>query len=268
MNNFIAIAGLGWLGLPLAQRLLMLGYRVKGSVSSLEKAAKLQQSDFEAYRILLSETAVQGEVKALLANTKILVIMIPPGLRRNSGSDYVLKMVHLLEAIQKFEVKKVLFVSSTSVYSDAQGQVFEKNLPQPDTEAGKQLLQVEQLYFNASFIDTTVVRFGGLIGGSRQPVRYLSGREDLSNGEAPVNLIHRNDCLAILSEIIKQDAFGHIFNAVHPNHPSKRDYYTAKAKEMKLDPPSYNDGPYASAFKRVDSSSLESVLGFTFKEAL
>jgi len=268
MSKSISIAGLGWLGLSFAQSLLSHGYLVKGSVSSVEKALKLQKSGFDAYRLELSERELRGEVNALLANADILVIMIPPGLRRSTGSDYVLKMVHLLEAIEKYELEKVILVSSTSVYSDAQGIVTEKDIPLPSTEAGRQLLQVEQLYFNAPFIESTIVRFGGLIGGSRQPVRYLTGREGLSNGEAPVNLIHRNDCIAILSAIIKQDAFGHIFNAVYPHHPSKKEYYTTKAIEMQLEAPSYSDGPASDEFKEVGSTNLQSVLGFEFQEEI
>ena len=203
MSRTIGIAGMGWLGQPLAHHLATLGYTIKGTVTSHEKVAELNKHGFDTYYLLLTENGLQGEVTDFLSGLNTLIVMIPPGLRRHSGSDYVLKMTYLLEAIDAASIKKVILVSSTSVYDDAQGTVTEKVKPQPATQAGKQLFQVEQLYFNYEGFDTTIVRFGGLFGGSRQPVRYLAGRENLSGGNAPVNLIHREDCIAILSEIIR-----------------------------------------------------------------
>lgn len=266
MNKTIGIAGLGWLGLPLAQRLQFLGYSLKGSVTQTEKATALQKNGFDAYAVTLTEKGVEGNVIGFLKNIDLLLIMIPPGLRRNTGSDYVLKMSHFLEAIEASKVSQCIFISSTSVYSDEQGIVNEATPPRPDTEAGRQLHQVEQLFFNASF-KSAIVRFGGLLGGSRQPVRFLAGREQLSGGDAPVNLIHREDCIGILLEIIQRNMFGHIFNAVHPIHPSKREYYVKKAQELALTPPIYEHGN-EDEFKTVTSINVPNLLGYQFKQEL
>ena len=269
MSQTIAIAGLGWLGLPLAQHLKLLGFRVKGSVTSLEKAGQLQKSGWEAYPITLTENGIKGPVSALLTDVDILVISIPPGLRRNSGADHVLKMAYLLEAVQKAGVKKVILISSTSVYGDQQGKVTEKVIPLPENEAGRQLLQVEQMFFNASGLKATILRFGGLFGGSRQPVRYLAGRTELSGGNAAVNLIHRDDCIGIISQIIRQDAFGHIFNGVMPDHPKKADYYRARAEELGLTPPEFSDpNTEAETYKQIDSDHIEATLNYEFRHSL
>ena len=264
----IAIAGLGWLGLPLATYLNMAGYTIKGSVTSLEKAKKLQDSGVDAYAVQLNETGVSGAPQALLKHADYLIIAIPPGLRRNSGINHVLKMTHFLAEVISANIKKVLVVSSTSVYDDTQGAVTDKDLPAPQSAAAKQLLAVEQLFYDAAQLETTIVRFGGLIGGSRQPVRYLAGRKDLQGGQAPVNLIERGDCIRIIAEIIRQDAFGHIFNAVHPQHPSKQTYYALKAKELGLEAPQYEIANEDAIFKKVDSIYLDLVLGFNFENNL
>ena len=268
MDKTIAIAGLGWLGQPFAHRLTNLGYTVKGSVTSVEKATELQKHGINAYPVEISETGVTGAVTALLKDVDYLIIMIPPGLRRNTGADYVLKMIHFLEEIKKTSVPKIILVSSTSVYDDSQGRVTEKDEPKPETIAGKQLRQVEELFINTETFKTTVVRFGGLIGGSRKPARYLAGRKDLLDGNAPVNLIHRDDCINILVEILKQDAFGMVFNAVNPHHPKKSDYYIQKAKEMELEAPTFSEEDPNEIFKQVDSENLNPILGYVFKEEL
>ncbi len=265
MNKTIAIAGLGWLGQPLAYRLATLGYTVKGSVTTVKKATLLQQNGFDAYPVEISESGIEGEIEALLNNADCLMIMIPPGLRKNTGADYVLKMTHFLEAIKQSSVEKIILISSTSVYDDSQGNVTEKDEPKPQTIAGKQLRQVEELFINSEGLQTTIVRFGGLIGGSRNPAKYLAGRKDLADGNAPVNLIHREDCISILVEILKQDVFGKVFNAVNPNHPKKADYYIQKAKELGLEPPTFAEADPNEIFKQVDSENLKKILNYKFK---
>jgi len=268
MNKNIAIAGMGWLGQPLAHRLSGLGYIVKGSVSSVEKAGVLQKHDYTAYPMEISEMGIKGEVKALLSDVDCLIIMIPPGLRRNTGADFVLKMANFLKEIMISSVRKVILVSSTSVYDDSQGSVTETDEPQPETIAGKQLRQVEELFIHSEGLQTTIVRFGGLIGGSRQPAKFLAGRKGLADGSAPVNLIHREDCINILIQIVKQDVFGYVFNAVNPDHPKKSDYYIQKALEMGLEPPTFADEDLDEIFKQVDSVSLKAILDFTFKVSI
>ncbi|MEM7187296.1 MAG: SDR family NAD(P)-dependent oxidoreductase [Bacteroidota bacterium] len=263
MSRVIAIAGMGWLGVPLAQHLKLLGFKVKGSVTKAEKAATLEKDGFEMYSITLTENGVQGDPKGFLDQVTDLIVMIPPGLRRNTGSDYVLKMTHFLSEIERAKVPHCIFVSSTSVYGDQQNSVTEKDIPQPENEAGRQLFQVEQLFFTSS-AQSTIVRFGGLFGGNRQPARYLAGRENLQGANAPVNLIHRNDCVGILTQIIKQQSYGQIFNAVHPKHPLKADYYTKKASQLGLKIPQFAQPDSSEKYKQVDSLNLERVLGYSF----
>lgn len=267
MNKKITIAGLGWLGQAFAAQLLTLGYDVKGSVTDTSKAKKLTQNGIPAYPLTIAENGVSGLVHTFLADTDVLAIMIPPGLRRNTGANYALKMAKFLHEIEKSEIKKVILVSSTSVYDDSQGQVTEIDAPQPQSNAGKQLYDVEQIFFNSPSLKTTIIRFGGLFGASRNPVKFLAGRTNLSNGNAVVNMIHRDDCIGILMAIIQKDAFGHIFNAVAPEHPTKEKYYTAQAEELELEPPIYTKQEN-TIYKQVDSVHIEQVLGYRFQKHL
>ena len=263
MNKTIAIAGLGWLGKPFALHLQNLGYRVKGSATSLEKATLLQKSGFDAYHLEISESAVSGSPIAFFEKVDYLVIMIPPGLRRNTGANYVLKMTHLLTEIEKSKVKKVILVSSTSVYGDLSGTVTEATIPRPNTESGRQLLATEQLFLDALDINTTIVRFAGLIGLDRHPVHFLAKKQSLTNGNDPVNLIHLNDCIAIISAVIKKQWWNEIFNAVYPDHPLKKEYYPQEAEKKGLKLPEYDDVTMAMG-KKIEPNWLLDVKKYRF----
>lgn len=268
MNKTVAIIGMGWLGQSLAVNLLKQNYIVKGSVMTLEKATQLEQRGFDAIRIVVSDQEVQGRIQALLHDVDYAVIMIPPILRRDTGANYFLKMKHLSDEIKKYQVPKVILASSIVVYDDSQGSVTEKIIPKPQTVTAKQMREAEELFLNAQTFETTVVRFGGIFGGSRQPLRYLAGRKNLRNGRAPVNLIHRDDCVEILTTIIENDVMGHIFNAVYPEHPTKSDYYVERAHKVGLEPPYFENHYSMETYKRVDSDNLKQILNYNFKKSI
>lgn len=268
MNKSVSIVGMGWLGQPLAIHLDDLGYNIRGSVMTLEKATQLQQRGFDAFRIVVSDDGVHGRINILLKNTSCAILMIPPGLRRDTGANYFQKMEHLYTELKRFKVPKVILVSSISVYDDSQGKVTESDNPKPQNTTAKQLWETEEMFINSTDFQTTVVRFGGMFSGSRQPLRFLVGRKNLAGGQAPVNLIHRDDCIHIISKIIEKDAFGHIFNAVHPEHPTKAEYFIASAKKAGLDPPSFKNHYSTETYKQVDSNNLEKILNYQFKRPL
>jgi nucleoside-diphosphate-sugar epimerase len=260
----ISILGCGWLGLPLAKSLIEKGFSVKGSTTSLEKISLLQNAGINPFLLALSENGISGDMDSFLSNSDILIIDIPPKLRGNSEENFVAKIEHLIPLIQKGGIQKVLFVSSTSVYADDNGFITESSQLRPDTESGRQLKKVEQLLQSNANFKTTVIRFGGLIGEDRHPIRYLAGRQQLENPDGPINLIHQTDCIGIIDRIITQDCFGETFNAVAPLHPTRKNYYTQKAKALGLPLPEFDESN-PSVGKTIVSDKITAVLGYEFQ---
>ncbi|MDI1254604.1 MAG: SDR family oxidoreductase [Flavobacterium sp.] len=261
MKN-ISILGCGWLGFPLAQKLLQSGYAVKGSTTSPEKIALLKNSGISPFLISLEADGIQGTIGDFLSKSEILIINIPPKLRGPEAENFVSKINFLVPKIEKSNIEKVIFISSTSVYADDNSIVTETTKSIPDTESGKQLLEAESLLQKNPNFNTTILRFGGLIGDDRHPVKFLAGRENIDNPEAPINLIHQEDCISIILKIIEADCWNEIFNAAAPFHPSRKDYYSAKALQMQMELPKFNEKP--SFGKTIDSQKLIKILNYNF----
>ncbi len=229
MNKIVGIIGCGWLGLPLAKELLNSGYRVKGTTTSNGKMDTLKREGIEGFHINLNEDGITGQIQNFLEGLHILIINVPPGLRGDNPENYVSKMKSLLKEIQKASVKHIVFVSSTSVYGNVEGEITEAVAPRPISESGKQLLRSEKLFSEVKTLNTAIIRFGGLIGEDRHPIHHLAGKSGLKNGEELVNLIHRKDCIHIIKTILEKNYWNSVFNGVYPLHPSKKEYYTNEA---------------------------------------
>ncbi|HEY4629376.1 MAG TPA: SDR family oxidoreductase [Flavobacterium sp.] len=259
----ISILGCGWLGLPLAKALIKNGFSVNGSTTSAEKLSILEKAGISPFLISLDSKSISGAIEVFLQESSTLIIDIPPKLRGTNKENFVEKIKVLIPFIEKSSVKNVLFVSSTSVYGEENDIVTEESPLNPDTESGKQLVEVEQLLQSNTNFKTNVLRFGGLIGEDRHPVKFLAGRENLDNPHAPINLIHQEDCIGIILKIIETNSWNETFNAVTPFHPSRSTYYTQKATDLNLALPKFNH-QNASIGKTILSDKMETILNYTF----
>jgi len=265
MKNKIAILGCGWLGFPLAQKLKEEGYDVKGTTTSSGKLEKLEEAGIQAFLISLTEEEVKGNTTSFLTDIETLIIDIPPGLRRNPNEDFVKKMELFLSEVEKSEVKNVIYVSSTSVFEGDESipTFVESDVPNGTSSSSQQLIAVEKLWQNHDSFTSAVIRFGGLVGGNRNPAKYLAGRENLKDPQGPINLVEQRDAVALVFQLAKQSAAG-IFHGVFPDHPTREVYYSAKAKENGLVVPQFNSAE-ASKGKRINARATCKSLDFTFQ---
>lgn len=262
-KNNISILGCGWLGLPLAKTLAAHGFNIKGSTTSTDKLEQLSALGIDPYLVTLKSDAVLGNVEDFLQSSATLIIDVPPKLHLENAENYSAKIQTLLPYIEHAGVKYVLFISSTSVYGRGTGVATEETEPNPDTKSGTQLLESEKLLSGNKQFQTTILRFGGLVADDRHPVKHLSGRENIENPDAPINLIHREDCLSIIIRIIENKIWGETFNAVAPFHPTREEYYTQKARALNLPLPSFSRKT-ASEGKQVNSGKLGRLIHYNF----
>lgn len=278
MGIKISILGCGWLGLPLAKSLLSKGYEVKGSTTSESKLEVLKNAGILPFQIQLEEHQIIGKIEEFLKDPDVLIIDIPPGLRKEISSSqemtFVNKIKTLIAIIEKSEIQKVIFVSSTSFYGDSFPivEITEETKPNPDTESGKQLVIAETLLQSNSYFKTTVIRFGGLLGDDRHPVKFLAGRTNVENPDAPVNMIQREDCIGIIEKSLDfaQDnkwEWNQTFNAVAPQHPTRKEYYHKKAQILNLPLPIFAEN-LESKGKIISSKKVETILDYSFQKEI
>ncbi|MBE1275060.1 SDR family oxidoreductase [Enterovibrio baiacu] len=235
----VSVCGCGWLGLPLAESLVQSGYQVFGT--------KRVQADADA----LNTKGIQGvcfDVYAptassntdVLFSADVLVVNIPPGRRNFERERFVNAMKSLVDTAKLQGVKQLIVVSTTSVYGEVTGKVTEETVCVPNTESGKAHLDIEE-HVLKTFPETGVVlRFSGLIGAERHPAKHLAGREGITNGNDPVNLIHRDDCIQAISLIINQQiGGGEVLHLSANAHPTRAEFYSWAAGGMGLPLPTF-----------------------------
>lgn len=122
---------------------------------------------------------------------------------------YVLGLKNLLSALENQNIKRLFFISSTSVFAQNEGEQVNENSPtDPHSFSAKRILEGEELALNSQ-IPATVVRFGGIYGPGRTHLIDLvrEGKahcmEDLWS-----NRIHSADCVGILEHLINMTVAG------------------------------------------------------------
>lgn len=249
MSKTISILGCGWLGLPTAIQLINNGFSVKGSTRSPEKIKTFRAFGIDPYVITLEKLDSVNILKFL--ETEILLIALP--------SKNVVGFQNLLSYILKSTIKKVIFISSTSVYTAKNKIITENDILEPSP-----LLEIENIFFKNAKIQTTIVRFAGLFGYNRKPSNFFKNGRIIPNPYGFVNMIHQDDCVEILLNIVSDEIWGEIFNACADSHPSRKEFYTKVNEDLGMEIPVFNENDTAP-FKIISNKKVKEYLNFSFK---
>jgi nucleoside-diphosphate-sugar epimerase len=262
--NKISILGCGWLGLPLGVYLKSKGFTVLGSSTTPSKIATLTDAGIQPF-LIRAEPELVGEGLAEFFDVPLLLINIPPRRRRDNVEEiHFAEVKNIIDTARRGHVKRIIYCSSTGVYPDNNSITTELGALSPSTGSSRAILKIENYLQAQSEIQNTILRFAGLVGGDRKAGRFLAGKKDLSNGAAPVNLVHRDDCIGIIHEVICQDAWGEIFNVCADEHPQRKDFYTQQARKQGFEPPTFLEEDKAS-YKIISNEKVKRRLRYEFK---
>jgi len=247
-HKSISILSCGWLGETLAEDMVEKGFQVNGATTSQDKQSRLSQKGIEAFLIRLEE--LNANIVEFL-KSEILVLNLTI-----KDIDLYKQFLPLLE---ESPVKKVILISSTGVYKNSK-----KTVDENSDLSESPWVAIENLIKDSHNYQTTILRFSGLFGGNRQPGNFLSAKT-VKNADAPVNLIHRDDCIQIIHEIIKQDVWEECFNCTADTHPSKKEFYTKAAEVIGVPIPVFDEEEGShSSFKLITNEKLKRRLSYEF----
>lgn len=233
----ITIFGCGWLGFPLAMRLIKKGHTVLGTTTQGAKMVLLEREGIKAFKVDLMK---EDTLNSLLFQSEILVLAFPPKIRSTIGDWYVQAVKRIVEAAKCSSVKRFIMLSSTSVYPDV-CQVMTEEYDLSSSISGNAVLVEAEQAVSGSGIDSIVLRLGGLAGDDRWLARHFSGKTDLPNGSSPVNLLHKEDALHVIEMSIENAIPIGIYNICSPEHPTKEELYTKECREAGWALPHYKN---------------------------
>ncbi len=258
----ISILGCGWLGLPLGKHLVKEGYKVKGSTTSESKLSTIQQQGIESFKLVVTNGLAYKDAASFF-QSEVLFLNIPPKRANpNIEKEYPIQVQKVVACAKLGGVKQIIFASSTGVYGDDNQIVTEQTIPNPTRGSGVALVHAEQIIQNTG-LQWVILRFAGLVGENRKAGRFLAGKTNLSNGQAPVNLVHQKDCIQVVAQLLKQQVGNEIFNVCADAHPIKQVYYTEQALKEGLVPPSFIDNAPVK-YKIVSNEKLKQRLNYAF----
>jgi len=230
-NNSIALIGLGWLGMPLAQELQSKGYRLTVSSRNEEKLTYIEAQGWIPLNFnSFIAPNLSNDNAASLKDIEHVIITLPPSTFKENTS--LLKMI-----LQKFNPNcQVIYTSSTGIYPNENRKYDESSV----IETSSLLGDLEQEIKERSHY--CVLRLAGLIGPNRHPVKFLLKQETRENGVAGVNLIHQKDVIQAIISCISLEKNQAIYNVCYPEHPTRAEYYNKAAQFYYKQEITFNSG--------------------------
>lgn len=263
MSKKIAIIGLGWVGKPLAVKLITQGHQVLGTTTSVDKKNELNDLGITTEVVSITSGEISNQL-SLLEDFDVLIIAITPGFKRGA-SDYAQNVKQLVNLAEQRNIKQIILLSSSGVYTGLHGSVDEESALAEHIDKVKQLNAAEQAILNSS-ANAQVLRLAGLVGPNRLPGKFLAGKKDLTEPYGKVHLIHLVDVLGILEAFIAAPEHTGIYNCVSPTDITRQHFYQKAAIAMELEPPSFVDEAKPSNVKVINGEKLQGTIAYQFIE--
>ncbi len=203
----ILIIGCGAIGTQLAQVLSAKGHKVTGLKRNPPK------TDTGKINYFTADITASADLKDLPMDFDVLYFIVSPD-GRNEGSYRAIYDSGLNNLLYKFSLAGSnphwIFVSSTSVYGQSQGEwVDEDSIAQPENPSSQLIRQAEQKLI-ALDAGNIVVRFSGIYGPGREYLLKMARQTPAIQKNPPyfTNRIHQQDCIGVLVFLLERRLAG------------------------------------------------------------
>lgn len=205
MSHSLLVIGCGDLGGAVARHCANLGWDVTG--------VRRSAIAIPGVRMLAADVTDAASLQPLhdIAAELVLIVLTPGGFNdERYRSVYVDGLAQVLANLNTSRLRRLLWVSSTSVFDQDDGSPLDENsAAQPAGFSGRRLLEAEQL-LAYSGLPTTSVRFGGIYGPGRDRLlqQLRGGRRTAPIPVRISNRIHRDDAVGMLQFLLQRAADG------------------------------------------------------------
>lgn len=265
------ILGCGYLGARVARRWRVAGQEVFVVTRDRERAAALAA---DGYRPIVADVLRPASLVHLPAAETVLFAI---GYDRAAGASIHDVFVGGLQAVLGAlpEVTgKFIYISSTGVYAQSQGEWVDEESPcQPQRAGGRACLGAEQaLAAHRLGSHAIVLRMAGLYGPNRIPsAAEIRRHQPIATPEQGyLNLIHVDDAVSIVLAADERASPPRIYAASDGQPVERRAYYEQLARLLGAPPPRFAvppaDSPAAvraASDKRVRNTRMLAELGVT-----
>ena len=260
----ITLCGCGWLGKHFARTVS--SETLLGTTRSEDNFAELQALGVTPFVFSLGD---DPQKLAGQSGSNAVILNIPPGRKRTLGDSFVPDMKQLITALLNAGASRLIFISTTSVFGDADGELDSTAAVSPSTDSGKAHCELEKFLLEMEDPRIHVLRLAGLTGPDRHPAKYLAGKS-LSNGEQAVNLVHIDDVVSALHAMLecRSGQPGALMQLCALDHPRRDEYYTWACDKLGLEAPEFTaNAEKGTGGKKILSETCWPMLGLKPKFA-
>lgn len=251
MKNYLII-GYGWLGKALSQELKSDQANVWASSTDADKLLEMKTNGICGIPLIKTNQILSWKEFPDRHFDKV-IITLPP---------FAGVLESLTNILHTLSFSQLVFTSSTGVYIESDTLIDESSA----IDESHLVSQMETCIRSLTKSTYNVLRLAGHIGPNRHPVRYfLRHRRDISNGQAPVNLIHQKDIISAIMFVLQEVKQDSVYNVCWPEHPTKEDYYGNIALEMGEEKLSFLEGNHG---KKIDGSKITHETRFDYAHSI
>lgn len=266
------IFGFGYLGHRVAAAWLRAGYELSAVTRSVQKAAQLNDAGIRPFVADVCDAA------SLTSLPEVDIVFHAIGFDRNSGrTQEEVTCGGTRNVVNHFagRCQRFIYVSSTSVYGQADGEwVDETSVCQPTQPGGQLNASAEQIvreHFDGSDASTfNILRLAGIYGPGRLLSRIdslQSGTPITGRGDSWLNLIHVDDAVTAVTTCATKGTSGTIYNVADDRPIRRSEYFELLAELVGAPTPSFDPNQSSARGsgglnKRIANRRLREELGW------
>ncbi len=210
----ISILGCGWLGERIGISFLKKSWVVNASSRNENRLKEISKIGFQSFQLDIEDSTTLHQ--DFFAADYLIIA---------TTNKNVSAHQRLLEVITKSQIKKVFFISSTSVYKKTKNAI---SIDSPLIDSP--LVEIEKVYLTSKNI--YILRCGGLVGDNRQPGNFFKKGATIKNPDGIVKLIHYEEIISMINSLLVTDNQQVIHNLIRESIQSRFEFYSNAYRDL------------------------------------